>query len=125
MTNQQLTKNRQKVLSRYLKDRAACIKLYGSRCCQCGFDDERALEFDHIHGTQAGISVASLRTRAKSYGGGINVFSGLLRGKLRREDFQLLCANCHAIKTKESKEYLPRQSRSAQVMEELAQEKLF
>ena len=62
---------------------------------QCGFDNIRALQLDHI----IAIKRPDHSTR------GIDTGSGLWRkvasGKMPKEEVQLLCANCHSIKTYE------------------------
>lgn len=59
----------------------------GSTCCDCGIADERVLQIDHIDGGG----------RADRAGRG---YLAILRAVAAGEPgFQLLCANCHAIKT--------------------------
>lgn len=75
-----------------LRDRA--LETLGNSCVICGNADKRILQFDHING------------------GGNKNKSGWGRRKLyldiiykRRNDVQILCANCHSIKTWENGEY--------------------
>lgn len=63
----------------------------GGACVECSLDDPRCLQFDHI----------------KARGPGEKKVSALLRGKKEKAweavkggNIQLLCANCHTIKTK-------------------------
>ena len=64
------------------------IQKYGGKCCRCGFADYRALQFDHINGAP-GIR----NHRNKDY-------EDIAKGRIK--DLQLLCANCHCVKTIES-----------------------
>jgi hypothetical protein len=73
------------------QDRLAILSHLGPRCVQCGFDDERALHIDHIQGCGAG------RREREALGG--SYFATILR-KIQAGDqgYQILCANCNAIK---------------------------
>jgi hypothetical protein len=77
---------------RKLKDQA--IAALGGCCVKCGFSDYRALEFDHIHGD--GFKVKG-GTRAE--------LRKHLRASTIHEVYQLLCCNCHAIKTYDNGEW--------------------
>lgn len=68
--------------------------IYGSRCSRCGFEDKRALQLDHIRG-------GGRRLKHKR---GKELAAKICSGKLPREDFQLLCANCNWIKRWENNE---------------------
>lgn len=72
------------------KLRNAALALLGGKCNKCGFADPRALEFDHIvpHGLPR-----DRWNRASHY-----VHKDVIAGD---KNVQLLCANCHAIKTHE------------------------
>ena len=74
--------------------RVAAIALLGGKCMRCGFDDERALHLDHIHG---GGQVE--RAKIRSHG----VVRNVLHGK---PGYQLLCANCNFIKAREEGELI-------------------
>ncbi len=69
-------------------NREALLDLYGRQCRRCGFDDERALQVDHVNGggTQHWGRINHNRTRFTK-----DVLA-------HPERFQLLCANCNAIK---------------------------
>lgn len=74
-----------------LKVKLEVFSLYGSRCCQCGFCDVRALQLDHIKGHPD-------RQRG-SYGrGSTGLYVRILKGKIPASSFQLMCANCNSIK---------------------------
>lgn len=68
--------------------RAEAIEVLGGKCARCGLDDHRVLQFDHVHG--GGHRERNTQDRLKLY---MDV------SKRRREDIQLLCANCHVLKT--------------------------
>jgi hypothetical protein len=70
-------------------------KKYGGRCVRCGFDDARALHVDHVH---SGGSKELLR----GWGGGMSYYYRVLKDETGK--YQLLCANCNAIKRFEEKE---------------------
>ncbi|MGY4567109.1 5-methylcytosine-specific restriction endonuclease McrA [Bradyrhizobium sp. USDA 3256] len=74
--------------------RKEAIRLMGGKYLDCGFDDERALEFDHIVPVRRGSSGVR-----PGHDCGEALYRQIVRGK--REGIQLLCANCHAIKTRE------------------------
>ena|SRR3990167_6231176 len=72
----------------YKQKRKDALKVLGSCCVKCGFDDWRALQIDHINGggTKAPKTGAGyLKNVIKSYENGEN-------------KYQLLCANCNFIK---------------------------
>lgn len=74
--------------------REQVFDLFGKRCVRCGFNDERALQLDHING--GGVR------EAKRLGGP----KGVWRNSLENPDkYQILCANCNWIKRRENKEY--------------------
>lgn len=59
------------------------------KCCQCGNTDFRVLEFDHKDRKEKSFSVAEGLKRGYS----------LAKLKSEIEKCQVLCANCHRIKT--------------------------
>ena len=72
--------------------------LGGMKCCQCGNNDFRVLQLDHIIGD-------GYLDKVRFYG-----ISGKLRYYIKnpekaKKELQVLCANCHTIKTFENKEY--------------------
>jgi hypothetical protein len=78
--------------SRRRKRRQKLVEQFGNKCVKCGFDDPRALQFDHINSDSGG--------KNRDYD----------RNKLWNEieetpeRFQLLCANCNTIKRFECNE---------------------
>lgn len=100
------------------------IRKLGGRCANptCGWinkdgttgcADERCLQFDHKFGG------GSLARRKKGHAG----LQGLLYIREHLEEFQLLCANCHSIKTREHGERLGalQHTRPARVRRSLGQ----
>lgn len=82
--------------------RKKMIAMLGGKCLMCGYDtDYRALQLDHVNGDgfkerkvfKSGYRGASIHDKFKS----------LTKDPSR---YQILCANCHCIKTSESKEHL-------------------
>jgi len=76
------------------KVRRQAIAIMGGCCQRCGFNDDRALHFDHVKPARRGLS-----GRNRSGQTGITIHRAIVNGM--REGYQLLCANCHAIKTRE------------------------
>jgi 5-methylcytosine-specific restriction endonuclease McrA len=72
--------------------RAKAIHIMGGKCQRCGFDDHRALQFDHVQALRRGSSGVGRRGHS-----GVAVYRQVIRG--RTDGIQLLCANCHVIKT--------------------------
>jgi hypothetical protein len=68
---------------------------YGMRCAVCGFSDVRALHIDHVHGG-GGKEYPNGRR------GGMSYYYRVLKDEAGT--YQLLCANCNAIKRVERKE---------------------
>jgi len=60
---------------------------------RCGFNDARALQFDHIKPVRRGLNGAKHSKVASTHS-----YLAILRGD---KGYQLLCANCHAIKTRD------------------------
>ena len=69
------------------RNRLDLIKLLGSKCKKCGIINPNVLQFDHIKNDGKGDPV-SLKTRYY-----------IKNIKEARKKLQLLCANCHMIKT--------------------------
>jgi hypothetical protein len=78
--------------------RLSMIRHLGGLCCKCGFSDYRALQIDHKNG--GGSSRVTLST---SRSGNYNKFYDEVM-KDNSIEFQLLCANCNAIKKFENAE---------------------
>ncbi len=72
--------------------REKVFDLLGAKCVRCGFSDKRALQIDHIHGggsKERRMGMIAMYQRIIDCGG---------------EGYQMLCANCNAIKKIENGE---------------------
>jgi|SRR5208337_2012941 len=69
--------------------------LLGNKCAICGFSDPRAFQIDHINDNGC--------KERKKIGRGIYYLHILKEIKAGSKDYQLLCANCNAIKEAERK----------------------
>jgi hypothetical protein len=79
------------------KLRKDVVEFLGGKCARCGFSDIRALQIDHKDGKgrQEWLQYKkSSWKRARL----------ILLGKLSKEKYQILCANCNWIKRAENKE---------------------
>lgn len=83
------------------KNRLAAISALGGACVRCGISDDRVLEFDHI----TPLRRRSSGVKSKSQESEIRKIA---RGQVV-DGVQLLCANCHRIKTREGGEFNTRQ----------------
>jgi predicted nucleic acid-binding Zn ribbon protein len=90
-----LSNNRRMVcVNHRQKMRALALAAMGGKCMRCGFDDERCLHFDHripLHRGKNGMD-RKAHTSDRTY-------RAVLNGD--HSTYELLCANCHAIKTRE------------------------
>ena len=77
----------QKIRYRQVKQEA--IAILGGKCCRCKCDDIRCLEIDHIVPVRGDRSIYGAKLYRSIVSGGST------------ENLQVLCANCHAIKTYE------------------------
>lgn len=74
------------------RKRKDAILVLGGACLSCGNSDPRVLEIDHVEGGGT----------ADRKGGQIAILNKVISGE---PGFQLLCANCHKIKTHEKGEF--------------------
>ncbi len=72
--------------------RQRVLKILGDKCIRCGFDDERALQVDHIDGGG---------TQERKTRGTMAIYYLVLKDST---PYQLLCANCNWIKRWENDE---------------------
>ena len=70
----------------YYKVRERALDVLGAVCKYCGFKDKRALQIDHVNSN--GANERKLLTQREI----------LYRVIEHPEDYQVLCANCNAIK---------------------------
>ena len=88
-------KSRQKTKRQYWSLRKQAIAAYGGKCVRCGFNDIRALQFDHVNGGgEKHRKTVSVR-----------MLLYWLKKNNYPSDFQLLCANCNFIKRFEENGY--------------------
>lgn len=71
--------------------RDAALSALGGVCCECGFDDWRILHIDHVNGDGA--------EHRRKLSSGYAYYREIIADESGR--FQLLCPNCHALKTLE------------------------
>jgi predicted HNH restriction endonuclease len=69
--------------------RGQVITLLGSKCTVCGIPDRRVLQVDHIQPVH----------RVERHGYQVRDYKRIISGE--ETNVQLLCANCHMIKTAE------------------------
>jgi 5-methylcytosine-specific restriction endonuclease McrA len=85
-----------------VKMRGMAIDALGGCCIECGIADHRVLEFDHVTPIQ-------WRTNGKVKMNGqqnTNTINAMVKtGEDPAAVYQLLCANCHKIKTADNQDY--------------------
>lgn len=79
------TKNADYLRKHKRKHRLLALSELGGECVECGYDDIRALEFDHINND----GYKERGPRDATY------YKNLIKEKDR---FQVLCSNCNTIK---------------------------
>ena len=88
-------------------ERLKLLELWDSRCVRCGYNENhRALEIDHINGD------GYLERNQKEYRGSGRNYTGwrkMLNDPDVKLKYQVLCANCHRIKTFENNEHRKRE----------------
>lgn len=77
----------------YLRQRLEVLGNLGGKCRLCGIDDLRCLEIDHIQ--------PIFRNRESL--SGVNMVKELFFKRVTYDNLQLLCANCHRIKSYEDR----------------------
>ncbi len=86
----------QRIWSRDKKQRyrKKAIEVMGGKCERCSYDENYlALQIDHVDPILRKVKNSDGQT----------LFRQLALGKITRKGLQLLCANCHAIKTYEDR----------------------
>jgi hypothetical protein len=82
---------------RYMeKWRRKAFEVLGKKCCKCGFEDVRALQFDHINGDGYLDNHKRNITHYKKI---------VISVKNNEGRYQVLCCNCNWIKRVENKEH--------------------
>lgn len=98
-------------IKRTAEIKAQIFDRYGNKCVRCGFDDDcRAFQIDHVNG---GGSQDALKFKSKRA-----YWKHVLEDQTGK--FQLLCANCNAIKRIEQGEHRKRSSYKRTYVEESA-----
>ena len=85
--------------------RLKAIAALGGYCKACNISDFRVLEFDHIEPVQWRTN-GKVKMNGQQNTNEINKM--VKRGENPTEKFQLLCANCHKIKTYENNDNVAR-----------------
>jgi predicted Zn-ribbon and HTH transcriptional regulator len=80
-----------------LKLRQEILSLFDNKCPKCGFSDPRALQIDHIRGGGR-KDLNNSKCRSTYY---LRVLQSIKSGE---KTYQILCANCNAIKMFENGE---------------------
>lgn len=75
--------------------REEIVAKLGGCCSECGFSDVRALHIDHVEG-------GGSQELQRGYGGGLAYYYRVRKDTTGR--YQILCANCNAIKRYEKSE---------------------
>ena len=82
--------------------RTEAIKKLGNKCVSCGYNGNiHALEIDHIVPLH---DINKNRKQEKEYG--ITFYRKIINGIKDNTELQVLCANCHRIKTFEELKYV-------------------
>lgn len=72
--------------------RSQAVIMLGGECAKCGYNASiYALDIDHVTPHLKGI---------KKYANGGGLARAIAKGYISTDGLQLLCANCHAIKTR-------------------------
>lgn len=74
-------------------NREKSLIMMGGKCVNCGNSDFRVLQIDHI------IPIRRNKNKEFSREGGTRIRQMIANGSRDMKDLQLLCANCHQIKT--------------------------
>ena len=88
---------------KFINTRLRLIKLLGNCCKHCGINNIRVLQIDHIDGNGKLDRRRYKSWRLSSGPTYKNIFEMILNGST---NYQVLCANCHVIKTYENKDHL-------------------
>lgn len=97
--NDKQTQSRQRY---YYATKTKCYQKLGGCCIVCQATDFRLLRLDHKYGTEAGKPISGKRRSS------IQIWRDIITGKLSTSEFDLLCANDHALKTAKNNDHLNR-----------------
>lgn len=84
--------NRKWRAQRRIEEKEKAFTLLGGKCCMCGITDYRVLEIDHIIAIRRKVGSPTFET-------GSTLRQIIANGSRGIKDLQLLCSNCHHIKT--------------------------
>jgi hypothetical protein len=102
LRNLELSRERQRIYNHKLKEniKKELFTILGNKCNNCGFNDIRILQIDHVNSDGA-----KERKFLKCHSGSIEYFKMILeKVKQGSKDYQLLCPNCNWIKKVERNE---------------------
>lgn len=74
------------------QEREKCYSILGGKCVRCGISDFRVLQIDHKNPVKRKSDIIRFET-------GTRLRQIIANGSRKIKDLQLLCANCHQIKT--------------------------
>lgn len=89
--------------ARHIRIRNEVLDLMGGKCVTCKIDDKRVLEIDHI------VEILRGRNNIPKVSSWA-LISKIYQGREDMSKLQLLCANCHMIKTvnaQRASDYVP------------------
>lgn len=89
----ELPRMREANLRAYHKMKREIVERLGDVCCACGHEDRRVLQVDHVNGG------GGAERRDIGHSKSLRVIRDFLRESVKQSEYQLLCANCHALKT--------------------------
>ena len=69
------------------------LEMFGGGCMECGYSNILALQIDHV------VAIRRKSRDTRNSDSGANLWRKVAIGEVSEESVQLLCANCHAIKT--------------------------
>lgn len=78
---------------RHIIEREYAFKVLGNKCKVCGINDLRVLQIDHIKAIRR-------KNNSDPYESGSRLRQRIYNKSRNLKNLQLLCANCHQIKTK-------------------------
>jgi len=96
MTEEQRQKKRDYKRLTDERHRAKAYEILGNKCAHCGNTDKRVFTIDHI--------VPILRRTKNELHSGSDLRRKVVNGTLTSKDVQILCANCHIVKTEIDRE---------------------
>lgn len=98
MTQEEEKKSKRREIKRRQDKRNSekAYEILGGKCKGCGIKDSRVFTIDHIEPV--------LRHHKNDHHSGSELRRLVATGRISKDEVQLLCANCHIIKTSKDKE---------------------